>query len=103
MLDNRPPLGDRLRALAGSIAERAWAGPDGQHNADLRDYAAALSEFAEQLDREYVRLTDAGEVPTAAQAFALARFLRPALRDTTIGATVCRGGAGLPCHYLHVG
>ncbi len=41
-------------------------------------------------------------VPTNAQGLALARFLRPAFRDKTIGAAVSRGSAGLPDDYLFV-
>lgn len=46
------------------------------------------------------------EVPTIEQGLALARFLRPAFRDSVhVGlrsAFVARGGAGLPDDYLHV-
>jgi hypothetical protein len=42
------------------------------------------------------------QVPTNAQAIALARSLRPALRDKTVGAAVSRGAAGLPDDYLFV-
>jgi hypothetical protein len=52
---------------------------------------------------EYVRLAGGQEeCPTTAQGVALARFLRPAVRDPGLAAYVCRGGAGLPADYLYV-
>jgi hypothetical protein len=76
------------------------------HDAPLRvfllDEAASLAEVAQQAREEYVRIAADEECPTNAQGVALGRFLRPALRDRTVGAHVRRGGAGLPDDYVHV-
>jgi hypothetical protein len=104
----RAPLEARLSALAERFCERAYAEVDPRRvhadplRAFLLDEAASLSEFAHQVREEYVRLEADGERPKNAQGLALARFLRPAFRDRTVGAHVCRGGAGLPAGYLYV-
>lgn len=74
----------------------------------LRDTAAALAEFAQQCEDEYVRVhgrDDESVVPTVAQGVALAWFIRSrklTVNGKHIGVTVALGGAGLPDTYLHV-
>ena len=103
--EHHAPLDQRLEALAQQFYERAWK--DGAESIPalreyLRDHAASLTEFARQVREEYERTVGDEVVPTNAQGLALARFLRPAFRDKTIGAAVSRGSAGLPDDYLFV-
>lgn len=99
----REPLDERIAAMAMQALTQAEdaAATVPQHAAFLRRHVEALSELAQQLEDEYVRLTTE-EIPTPAQGLALARFLRPCLRDKRVGASVCRGGQGLPEDYLYV-
>ena len=102
--EHHAPLDQRLEALAQQFYERAFADyttADGLREF-LRDHAASLSGFARQVREEYERTGSDVVVPTNAQGLALARFLRPAFRDKTIGAAVSRGSAGLPDDYLFV-
>lgn len=99
----RAPLDERLAALAMQFrtqAEDAGATAP-QHAEFLRSHVASLADFVQQLEDEYARLTTE-EIPTCAQGLALAQFLRPAFRDTGIGAHVWRAGLDLPDDYLYV-
>lgn len=100
---------ERLNALAGELDRLSWVGADGEEldrpNKSLSECAYALSELANEVGEHYVRADADGEVPTNAQAIALARFLRPAFNVKDRGyrfARISRGGAGLPEDYLHV-
>jgi hypothetical protein len=99
----RESLDERLAALAMQFWTQARdAGATApQHAAFLRTHVETLADLAQQLEEEYVRLTT-DEVPTCAQGLALARFLGPWFRDTSVGAHICRGGQGLSEDYLHV-
>ena len=103
--EHHAPVDERLDALAQQFLQRAWQ--DGAESIPalreyLRDHAASLAEFARQVRDEYERVVGDEEVPTNAQGIALARFLRSAFRDKTIGAAVSRGSAGLPDDYVYV-
>ena len=103
--EHHAPVDERLDALAQQFLERAWQdGPEsiGALREYLRDHATSLAEFARQVRDEYERVVGDDVVPTNAQGIALARFLRPAFRDKTIGAAVSRGSAGLPDDFLFV-
>lgn len=99
----REPLDERLAALAMRFQRQAGdAGASApQHAEFLRTHVASLTDFVQQLEEEYARLT-AAEIPTCEQGLALAQFLRPAFRDMSIGAHVGRAGLGLPEDYLYV-
>lgn len=99
------PLHERLTALATQMYEKAWELDPASGLPPMRDFATAVSEFANVCEKEYVRLSDDDETPTVAQGVALARFLRSHFRRDDVSsryANVARGGAGLSDTYLHV-
>ena len=92
-------LAEELGELARIVNERGEATED----AWFLNHAHKLSELAVQARERYTRLLPADdEIPTRAQGVALARFVRPHLRDRRGSATVCRGHLGLPDSYLYV-
>lgn len=93
-----------LEGLAQEFAKRLFEPrlAPAEYVTFFSEQASALSELARQVDDQYILLADDGEVPTVAQGVALARFLRPAFRDKSVGAFVCRGGLGTPEDYVSV-
>jgi hypothetical protein len=92
-------LPDVLVELAGDVLMRG----DATGESWFAEHARQLNTLAEQAREQYARLLPAnGEIPTSAQGVALARFLRPHLRDGRGCATVCRGAVGLPDSYVYV-
>lgn len=86
-------LADQLGELARVVYQRGEATED----AWFLNHAHKLSELAAQARERYTRLLPAdGEIPTSAQGVALARFVRPHLRDRRGSATLCRGPRDLP-------
>jgi hypothetical protein len=92
-------LADRLEGLAREVSDRT----NGAEDDWIAALALQLSELGRDARENYERLLPAeGDIPTAAQGVALARFLRSRLRESGSYATVTRGGLGLPDTYLHI-
>ncbi|HEV3071852.1 MAG TPA: hypothetical protein VGY76_10565 [Solirubrobacteraceae bacterium] len=91
-------LADRLEGLAREVSYRTNGAEDW-----ITTLALQLSELGRDARENYERLLPAeGDIPTAAQGVALARFLRWRLRESGSYATVTRGDLGLPDTYLHI-
>jgi hypothetical protein len=98
-----PAAGGDLAEALGELARIVYERGEATEDAWFLNHAHKLSELAEQARERYVPLLAADEeVPTSAQGVALARFVRPHLRDRRGSATVCRGPRDLPEGYLCV-
>jgi hypothetical protein len=98
-----PGAGGDLAAQLGELARIVYERGEATEDAWFLNHAHKLNDLAEQARNCYIPLVAADEeIPTSAQGVALARFVRPHLRDRRGSATVCRGPRDLPDGYLYV-